>query len=416
VLGELGRERRDLLVQSERLGVSGIRLVRDRREQAKAVRPEQRSPRRAHEPSREVERRHPRAPPMLQRLAEKAEIVARSKLELLGKASVKLPSRVGRQVRQGGLAKQIVRQTRRPAGFDGDPPADQLADRGVETAGLPVEERSRLGDGHRAPRDRQQRQQRPRVGAGPAEANGQELRQAARRATRAGERLEPEGRPASCLPEPGGASAIDAGFDRDRKLDPLLERQRRQLDHRDAAVRQRVCERVAPLAEPAGGEDRNWLARLASTADQVVAERVRELVHPLQIVDDEQRVLERAESTMGSLEQAHRLQRSRLLGTEQDRLQAHTVARHLGQSSEQRSRGRERNGALGLIADDRHGLSRRHAVLRLREQPALPTSRLADHDRGGRAAPRGADHLGQRSELAGPTDEHAHLGPKSKAR
>jgi hypothetical protein len=416
VLGELGRERRDLLVQSERLGVSGIRLVRDRRDQAKAVRPEQRSPRRARESSRKVERRHLRAPPVLERLAKEAEIVAGTKLELPCKTSVKFSSRVPRQIGERGLPKQIVRQPRRPAGLDGNPAADELADRGVETAGLPIEDRSRVGGGHRTARDSQQRQQGARVGPGTAKASRQELPETTRRAARAGERLEPERRSAGRLPELDGAGAIDARVHRVRKLDPLLERQRRELDHRDAPLGECIRERVAPLARSAGGEDRHGLARLASAADQVVAEGVGELVHPLEIVDDEQRAPERAEGTMGGLEQAHRLERSRRLRAEQEGLQARTVTGHLDQPPEQGGRGSERNTALGLIADDRHALSKPHAVQRLGEQPALPASRFGDHDRGGRAAPRGADDLGQRSELAGPTDEHAHLGAKGKAR
>ena len=54
MLGELGCERRNLLVKSHRLGIQWVRLVGDRGEQAKSVAPEECSPRGLEETTREV--------------------------------------------------------------------------------------------------------------------------------------------------------------------------------------------------------------------------------------------------------------------------------------------------------------------------------------------------------------------------
>ena len=116
----------------------------------------------------------------------------------------------------------------------------------------------------------------------------------------------------------------------------------------------------------------------------------------MEVVDDKQRWLELSEHTMGALEEAHRLERARLLGMEQEGLERPTVARHLAQPPEERGGGGQRNAALGLVADHREALSMGRALLGLSEQPALPTSRLADDDRGGRASSGRPNDFSQR--------------------
>src|ERR671925_1170655 len=139
-----------------------------------------------------------------------------------------------------------------------------------------------------------------------------------------------------------------------------------------------------------------------------MAERVRELIHPMQVIDDQQAPLERAERTMRSLEDAHRLEHGRLLRTEEERLEPPTVARHLRQPPEQRSGGGQRNAAFRLITDDQQTLRTGYPLPCLCEQPTLPTPWLADDDRGGRAGSSGADHTSQRRQLTRTTNERAH--------
>jgi hypothetical protein len=116
---------------------------------------------------------------------------------------------------------------------------------------------------------------------------------------------------------------------------------------------------------------------------------------------------------MRGLEQAHRLKRRHLVGGEEERLQARTVAGHLGECPEQRSRGGERHVVLGLVARDSEAVPKLSAALRLGEEAALPTPRLADHDRRRGAAARAGGDLAEGLKLPGPTDEYAHSGPEA---
>jgi hypothetical protein len=204
----------------------------------------------------------------------------------------------------------------------------------------------------------------------------------------ASERLEPERRSLRGSPELGSPFSIETDVDRERELDPLLERQRRELDHGYVFGGQRFCERSPSLPGTAGREDREALLRIASGPDQVVAERVGELVHPLHVVDDEQRLLERRERTVRSFEQTHRLERSTVLWPEQERLQAGAVPRDLEQRPEQSD----------------------HSVPCLGKEPAFPAARIADDDcRCDAASDCRADCLAEGRELVCAPYKNGHV-------
>jgi hypothetical protein len=71
---------------------------------------------------------------------------------------VKIAARLLGQAAKGGLAHQIVRESRAAACLESDSAADEIVERGLDALGRPLEEHSRVGDGQRTPRDGQQSQ------------------------------------------------------------------------------------------------------------------------------------------------------------------------------------------------------------------------------------------------------------------
>ena len=142
-----------------------------------------------------------------------------------------------------------------------------------------------------------------------------------------------------------------------------------------------------------------------------MAERERELVDPLQVVDDEQRRFERAEGPVRTLEQPHGLERRRARGVEEHSLDLGSALRHLAEGAQEPGRGRERHLALGLVADDGERVREGRPGSRLGEQPALAAAGLADDDDRGRARPARRRELHQGFELSRPADEHLHHTP-----
>src|SRR3954469_4758024 len=138
-----------------------------------------------------------------------------------------------------------------------------------------------------------------------------------------------------------------------------------------------------------------------------MAQSERALVHPLEIVDRQERRLERPGSPMSGLEDPHRLERRRpRRRIEEDCLQPFAVARALRERSEESRRRRERDLAFGLVADDAEPIRNVDTPRGLREEPALADTGIPDDERRHRPADRGArDGLDERLELGGPAHE-----------
>ena len=143
-----------------------------------------------------------------------------------------------------------------------------------------------------------------------------------------------------------------------------------------------------------------------------MAQSERALVHPLEIVDRQERRLERPGSPMSGLEDPHRLERRRpRRRIEEDCLQPFAVARALRERSEESRRRRERDLAFGLVADDAEPIRNVDTPRGLREEPALADTGIPDDERRHRPADRGArDGLDKRLELGGPAHERSGHG------
>jgi hypothetical protein len=89
------------------------------------------------------------------------------------------------------------------------------------------------------------------------------------------------------------------------------------------------------------------------SAGEIVAERNRELVNPLQVVDEDERRPDRPQSLVGGLEHTHRLQpRDRLAGSLEQKHAQLASSRRVGECPKQVGSGGERHPSLRLVADD----------------------------------------------------------------
>jgi hypothetical protein len=154
------------------------------------------------------------------------------------------------------------------------------------------------------------------------------------------------------LPELDGSGRMEPCVDRADKLDSFLAAQWRELQEPQAVGGNDVgkCDPGPPRT--GRGEDCKALPRLACSAYQVAAEGERELVHPVKVVDDEQRRLEGSKRAVRGLEHAYRLKRGSLVRLEEEGLELGSEVGHLGQGSQQTACGRKGNVALGLIPCD----------------------------------------------------------------
>ena len=135
--------------------------------------------------------------------------------------------------------------------------------------------------------------------------------------------------------------------------DPLRARQPAELDHRHAPLGQTLRQRVEELAptrlRPRRGKDHQALFVLASRAHEVMAEGKRARVDPVQVVDHEQRGLERSQGAMSRFEDAHGLERRARRCAKQKRLEAPAVLGRVNQSSQQTGSRRQGDGSLRLV-------------------------------------------------------------------
>jgi hypothetical protein len=143
-----------------------------------------------------------------------------------------------------------------------------------------------------------------------------------------------------------------------------------------------------------------------------VRERERKLVHPLHVVEDEERRLELAQRPVRGLEHSHRLEGGRRL--EQDRVDLPSVLGCVRERAQQRRRRCERHVPFGLVADDAKGMVETKPALGLRQEPALAAPRLSDDERCREAvASRAVGDVAQRSELVRPADKRRHLSQRT---
>jgi hypothetical protein len=133
---------------------------------------------------------------MGQCLAEMSQVVARDRFEPLSQAAVEGAPRLLGHVAVRGLPHQVVRQAN-PAGgcLDRDTARHQLRRRVLDAFGRPSLQRRRVGQRQRTGGDRQQREERARVGASAAQPRRQKPGSIGFAA--AHQRLKPKRRPSS---------------------------------------------------------------------------------------------------------------------------------------------------------------------------------------------------------------------------
>jgi hypothetical protein len=182
VLAELGRERGDALLQRQHLRIQRVGVVRDRSQQAKAVRAEQSSLRRPHETIGEIERWQFGCVPVTEGLAQPADVVPGEPREPVANASMELAAPLVGDIANRGCPDQIVCQPERPARLDGDAAREELIRRVPRPTGIPAVQVARVRKRQRPRGDCEQRQQCSSVSARSAEAraSGGPLASAAR--------------------------------------------------------------------------------------------------------------------------------------------------------------------------------------------------------------------------------------------
>lgn len=109
---------------------------------------------------------------------------------------------------------------------------------------FPLGESRCVGESQRARSDREEREQRTRVGTGPAEANGDQAAGIDLRSIASGESLQPEGRPAGLRREHTCGLVACSGGNRLRQCERLIVRQPPQLELTNTLGCQEVGERV----------------------------------------------------------------------------------------------------------------------------------------------------------------------------
>ena len=122
-------------------------------------------------------------------------------------------------------------------------------------------------------------------------------------------------------------------------------------------------------------------------------ESEREIVHPLHVVDDEDRRIKLEGGTMRGLEQANGLEPARVWVAEGEI--GNERAQHVARRG-------ERHETLRLVADDAKDGDLGDPLYRLLDEPRLPRARVADDD--GRAR-TGIEHAADALELGFTADE-----------
>ena len=313
-----------LLAQGDRT-LSRARVVGDTCKHLETGGAEQCPPRRAGETGCQLDCREPARAAMLERLAQRAEVFARLAFEPLGETPVQRSPRLSGKLRQGLRSDEVVGRLQRRTRIEHDTAGNEVCSRRDDSLGRPFGQRGRLGHGQRTTRNDKESEQPADVRTGATQPSAYELLRGSLGACCSGEDSEPERRAVGLLPDLCRRGDVQLGLERHRQGDPLLTGQPVQLDPHDTTLRQGFCERIEESPAYAFcsccGEDRQPLSALAGGANEVVAESKRALVDPVEVVDREQRLLERAQSPMGGLEDAHRLERGTGRRPEEERLE-----------------------------------------------------------------------------------------------
>ena len=177
----------------------------------------------------------------------------------------------------------------------------------------------------------------------------------------------------------------------------------------DRAAAERSLEARDGFTASPGGEDEQRATEVGSAADEVVEQREREIVHPLDVVDGDQREVVVVQRAHQALEHAHWFEqvgdRGSCLGPESGSLRLGRC-----ETTAQIARRCEGHEPLRLVANDGIRPLRSEQVPGVREEPRLPLPRIGGEERDCRI-PRRAYPIcepANRREFDFATDERPH--------
>ncbi|OGO54052.1 MAG: hypothetical protein A2V84_09735 [Chloroflexi bacterium RBG_16_70_13] len=174
---------------------------------------------------------------MAEGLAQQHHVVPGRRLNPIREADMEPMPGGGRQAPRGGLPDEVMGEADRPADLDAETHGYELRGRMADAPDLPGEQLGDLVDQERARSDGQRGEQRARLVAQRPQALGDELRRLIVSAA-PGQRLQPEWRASSTLPQSDASGLAQAAVDRARQHEAVIERQRPEIEEGLALGRQ----------------------------------------------------------------------------------------------------------------------------------------------------------------------------------
>jgi hypothetical protein len=395
-----GRKRGDLVVQRQHGPVGRLRPVRDRHEQVEPVVAEQGSLRRAHEAIRKIERRQPGRMSMAECLSKASDVASGNPCEPVPYSAMDVDTALVGELVHHGRSDQIVRQPHRASRLESDTARHELVRRVLAPFSRPIVEARDICQRQRPPRDGKQAEQRGGVGARAAKARRHEMTGVGLGARSLDEGFEPERRSPGALGELASRCLPDLRRERGDELDRIGSSQRPELDLHEAFGGQHPTKRCrerrgVSRRSPGCDQGKRWPVGLGGP-DEVVAQREREVVDPLQVVDQDKRRTAHAEDAVCGFEHLHPHERRAFLTRiKHQRAEPAAGRSELSECTQQVSGRCERHLPLRFVADDAKAVRRLGPVGDLGQKPALPAPRVADDHRG-----RDLTSLGPRGDLA----------------
>ena len=310
VLAHLGRQLGQLEPEMTALRLIIGEPVGDGVQQPKAVHAKEPAARRAGNPSRQADRLVAGGEVMIERFGQRLHVVRSFVFEVVGCAAVQILAGGSRQTAQRSFPDQVVREPDPAIGSDEESGGLEFSDRRGQTVLAPAEERAQRQRLDGPAEHRKHSEQLASVGFEAPEALTDDLGGIAARVRRSGQKTDPEWGPAGTRGDLVRGCAVEPWRDSLRERGPALEVERPELQPFDRVGSQdgleRICESVSGRRRPGHGNEGESLPLGRGGPDQVVEERNRQAVDPLQVVDGDDD-LATSERGMGRLEEPDRL-------------------------------------------------------------------------------------------------------------
>ncbi len=247
---------------------------------------------------------------MVKGLAKHRQVVSCCGLDPRSDASVEPSTRRRWKGFGSRLADEVVGDPRRSTDTDRQTASHEFASRVPNPVDLPAQQPGGLLVGEWSRADGKGPQERARVRAQIAQPLNDEAGRICHGAA-AGECLHPERRAAGPTPEVGRAGIIEVPIDRLGERPRILEGKRAEIDERPPIGGQirldAPAKRRRSRGWPSDRDHRCSLTCRCGRAEQVVDERERSLIHPLEVVDRDQDRPFGRQGPLGGLEDAERV-------------------------------------------------------------------------------------------------------------